>query len=84
MGFGRFFSLLMLFAIGRTPWTGDQPVTKPLLTRTQKQHKQNKFAQTFTSIAGFEPTTPAFELAKTFRALDRAITVVGFEIPQGI
>jgi hypothetical protein len=26
---------------------------------------------------GFEPTIPAFELAKTFHALDRAVTVIG-------
>jgi hypothetical protein len=23
---GRFFSFLMLYTVGRTPWTGDQPV----------------------------------------------------------
>jgi hypothetical protein len=27
---------------------------------------------------GFEPTIPAFERAKTFHALDRAVTMIGF------
>jgi hypothetical protein len=29
---GRFFSFLILFTVGRTPWTGDQPVAKWLPT----------------------------------------------------
>jgi hypothetical protein len=29
---GRFFSLLILYTVGRTPWTGDQPVARPLLS----------------------------------------------------
>jgi hypothetical protein len=32
---GRFFSFLILHTVGRTPWTGDQPVTRPLPTYTQ-------------------------------------------------
>jgi hypothetical protein len=30
---GRFFSFLFLYTVGRTPWTGTQPVAKPLLTQ---------------------------------------------------
>jgi hypothetical protein len=30
------------------------------------------------SWVGFEPTIPAFERAKTFHALDRAATVIGY------
>jgi hypothetical protein len=29
---GRFFSFLILYTVGRTPWTGDQPVARPLST----------------------------------------------------
>jgi hypothetical protein len=38
---GRFFSFLILYTVGRTPWTGDQPVARPLPTQrtTQKQDK---------------------------------------------
>jgi hypothetical protein len=32
VGLGRFFSLLILYTVSRTPWTGDQPVAKPLPT----------------------------------------------------
>jgi hypothetical protein len=28
----RFFSFLILYTVGRTPWTGDQPVARPLPT----------------------------------------------------
>jgi hypothetical protein len=39
---GRFFSFLVLFTVGRTPLTGDQPVAKPLPThrKTQTQNKR--------------------------------------------
>jgi hypothetical protein len=30
--------------------------------------------------AGFEPTIPAFERAKTVHALDRAATVIGYSL----
>jgi hypothetical protein len=28
-----FFSFLILYTVGRTPWTGNQPVTEPLSTQ---------------------------------------------------
>jgi hypothetical protein len=69
---GRFFSFLILYTVGRTPWTSDQPVARPLPThRTTKT--QNKRTQTSMPWVGFEPTIPAFERAKTFHALDRVI-----------
>jgi hypothetical protein len=27
---GRFFSFLILYTVGRTPWMGDRPVARPL------------------------------------------------------
>jgi hypothetical protein len=30
---GRFFTFLNLYTVGRTPWTGDQPVARPLPTQ---------------------------------------------------
>jgi hypothetical protein len=62
------FQFLNLYTVGRTPWTGDQPVA----TQTQ-----NKRTQIFMSRVGFEPTIPVFERAKTVLALDRAATVFG-------
>jgi hypothetical protein len=42
LGLGRFFSILILYTVGRTPWTGDQPVARPLPTyrTTQTQNKR--------------------------------------------
>jgi hypothetical protein len=53
----RFVSLQFLnpLTVGRTPWTGDQPVARPLPTQTQ-----NKLRQTSMPSAGFETTIPAF------------------------
>jgi hypothetical protein len=42
-----FFSLLILYTVGRTPWTGYQPVARPLPTHRTTQ-TQNKRTQTST------------------------------------
>jgi hypothetical protein len=36
LGLGCFFSFLIIYTVGRTPWMGDQPVAKPLPT-----HRKN-------------------------------------------
>jgi hypothetical protein len=71
LGLGRFFTFLIFYTVGRTPWTGDQLVARPLPT--------HRTAQTQTSMprVGFEPTIPVFERAKTVHALDRAVIVIG-------
>jgi hypothetical protein len=63
----------MLYTVGRTPWTRDQPVAKLLPTRRTTQ-TQNKRTQTSMPWAGFEPVIPAFKRAKTVHALYRATT----------
>jgi hypothetical protein len=75
---GRFFSFLILYTVDRTPWTGDQPVARPLPTCRTTQ-TQNKRTQTSMPCVGFEPTLPAFELATTVRAFDREATVIGIK-----
>jgi hypothetical protein len=42
---GRFFSFLILCTVGRTPWTGDQPVAKhlPIRRTTQTQNKRTQY-----------------------------------------
>jgi hypothetical protein len=73
---GRFFSFLILYTVGRTPWTSDQPVARSLPTqRTTKT--QNKRTQTSMPRMGFEPTISVFERAKTVHVLDCAATVIG-------
>jgi hypothetical protein len=71
------FQFLSLYTVGRTPWTGDQPVSRPLPTHRTTQ-TQNKRIQTSVPRVGFEPTIPAFERVETVHALDSATTVIGF------
>jgi hypothetical protein len=70
------FSFFIFYTVGRTPWTGDQPVARPLPTHRIAQ-TQNKRTQTYTPRVGFAPTILAFERAKTVHATDRAATVIG-------
>jgi hypothetical protein len=65
----RFFCFLILYKVCRTPWTGNQPVARPLPTHRTIQ-TQNKRTQSMLWF-GFESTIPVFERAKTFPALDQ-------------
>jgi hypothetical protein len=47
---GRFFSFLIFYAIDRTPWTGDQPIPRPLPAHRTAQ-TQKKRGQTGRAIA---------------------------------
>jgi hypothetical protein len=73
---GCFFSFLILYIVGRTPWTGNHHFAMTLFIHRTTQ-TQNKSAQTFTPRVGFKPTTPVFKRAKTVHVLDRAATVIG-------
>jgi hypothetical protein len=76
LGLDLFFSFLIFYTVGRTPWTGDRPVAGPLSAHGPAQ-MQNKFTQTSMPQVGFEPTIAVFERAKTVHALDRGATVIG-------
>jgi hypothetical protein len=75
----HFSSFLILYTVGRTTCTGDEPVARPLPTHRTTQTR-NKRTQTSMTWVGFEPTIPAFERAKTVHALDRGTTVTGLHI----
>jgi hypothetical protein len=75
---GGLFSFLILYTVCTTHRTGDQPVARPLNADRTAQ-TQNKRTQTSMPRVRFEPTIPVFERAKTFRALDLAVTVIGRE-----
>jgi hypothetical protein len=75
LDFGCFFSFWILHTIGRIPWTGDQPIARPL--PTHKTQLQNKRTQTYIPRVGFEPTIPMFERAKSVHDLDEAATLMG-------
>jgi hypothetical protein len=73
------FSFLLPHTDSRTPWTSDQPVTRPLPTRRTTQ-RQNKHTQTSMPWVGFEPTIPTFKRAKTVHVLDSLATEIGRQI----
>jgi hypothetical protein len=73
---GRFFRFLILYTVGRTPWTGDHPAARLLLTHRTTQ-TQNELTQTTIPRVGLEPTIPLFERAKRVHASDLAVTVIG-------
>jgi hypothetical protein len=58
------------------PWTGDQPVIRPIPTHGTTQ-TQNKPIQLSMPWVGFEPTIPAFKRVKTVHVFDRVATVMG-------
>jgi hypothetical protein len=66
----------LFYTVGTTPWTGDQPVARPLpaYRTTQTQNKRIHISMLW---VGFEPTIPAFERANIVHALDRAATLIG-------
>jgi hypothetical protein len=68
------FQFLNVCTIGRTPWTGDQSVARPLPTHGTAQ-AENKRIQTSMPRVGFEPTMPVFERAKTVDTLGRSACV---------
>jgi hypothetical protein len=63
------------FTDGRTPWTSDQLVARPLpkhrTTQTQNKHTY----RTSMPCVGFKPTIPASERTKTVHVLDRTATM---------
>jgi hypothetical protein len=79
---GQFFQFLNLYTVSRTPWVGDQPNARPLLTHRRTQ-TQNKRTQTSMQV-GFEPTIPVFDRAKRIDALDRAANVIGQMVQQSM
>jgi hypothetical protein len=38
---GRFYSSLIFYTVGRTPWTGDRPVARPLMHTGEHKHRIN-------------------------------------------
>jgi hypothetical protein len=51
LSLGRFFSFLIICTVGMTPWTGDQPVARPLPTHRTTE-TQNKRTQDIHSSSG--------------------------------
>jgi hypothetical protein len=62
----RFVSLQFLNPkrVGRTPWTGDQPVARPLPTQTEKKQT---YIHTFSGIRTHDPSVRATEDSSCLR-----------------
>jgi hypothetical protein len=76
----------LFYTDGRTPWTSDQPVARPLPAHRTTQSQKKSHTQTSMPRVGFEPMIPVFERVKTVHALDGAATAIGLlsEIPEDI
>jgi hypothetical protein len=74
--FWPLFNSFNFYTVGRTPWTGDEPVARPLPTHRTTQ-TQNKRTQLSMPVVRLESTIPVFEWAKTVHASDREATVIG-------
>jgi hypothetical protein len=72
-----FFSFMIIFTDGRTPWTSDPLVARPLPKHRTTQTQNKHIHQTSMPCVEFELTIPASELAKTVQVLDRSATVTG-------
>jgi hypothetical protein len=68
------YQFLSLYTVGRTPWTGDQPVARLLPTHRTSQ-TQNKRTHTSMPLVVFELMIPVMEREKTIHATDRAATM---------
>jgi hypothetical protein len=65
LGLGRYFSFLIQYTVSRTPWTGDQPVSRPLFTHRTIQ-TQNKRTWTSMPWVWSESTTPVLSGRRHF------------------
>jgi hypothetical protein len=54
-----FFSFLIVYTMGRTPWTGDQPVARPLPTHRINVHNTDTHA--LSGIRTHDSSVPASE-----------------------
>jgi hypothetical protein len=65
LGLGHFFSVLILYSVDRSPWTGDEP------SRERYVHKtQNKSTLTSMCRVGFEISNPDFKRGDIIEALE--------------
>jgi hypothetical protein len=77
LGLGRFFSFLILYTVGRTPWTGDQPFARPLPTHRINVHNTDIHA--LSGIPTHDPSVRASEKSSYLRLrghCDRLIKIM--------
>jgi hypothetical protein len=71
------FSFVILYTVDRAPWTGDQPVARPLGTEqhTERINAHNTDIHALNGIRTHDPSVRASE--DPVHALDSAATVIG-------
>jgi hypothetical protein len=74
------FQFLNPYIVGRTPWTGDHPVTRQLHTE-QRKHRINAHTDIRAS-SGIRIHDSSVRAVKTVHALDRAAAVIGKASPS--
>jgi hypothetical protein len=58
--------VMFFYTNGRIPWTGNQPVARPVPTQRTAKHRNSTHTHKEPCfLVGFKPTIPAFERAKT-------------------
>jgi hypothetical protein len=68
LGLGPIFSFLTFHTIGRTPWTGDQPVARPLHTQSKAPiQNKNTNIHLSTGIRTQDPSVRTGEVSSWFR-----------------
>jgi hypothetical protein len=65
LGFGGFISFLIFYTVGRTPWTGDQPVARPLPAHRINAH--NTDIHVFSGIRTHDLSVRAIEDSSCLR-----------------
>jgi hypothetical protein len=76
LGFGLFFSLLILYTAGSTPWMKISPSQGRYLQTGQRKHRIN--TQTSIPQEGFKPITPKLSGRRNFfHVSDYAAAVIG-------
>jgi hypothetical protein len=60
-----FLSFLILYTVGRTPWTGDQPVARSLPTHTERhKHRINAHDRDIHTLSGIRTHDRSFRASE--------------------
>jgi hypothetical protein len=66
LNLGRSFGFLILYTVRRTPWTGDQPIARPIPTQIQNKRTQDIHASS--GIRTHDPSVRAGEDGSCLKA----------------
>jgi hypothetical protein len=76
---GLFFRFVFFWTVGRTASTSDQLVARPPPKhRTTQTQNKRIYTPNIHALSGIRTHDPSVDRAKTFHALDRAATVIGW------